>query len=223
MEYGYIYKTVDLRNGMNYIGQRKGEFNCSYYGSGKLIKPEIKKSGKENFILELIAYADDKEETDILESYYIKKYDCIYPKGYNLLLYPHKGMLGKKQSEHFFNVMIGDGNPAKRLEVREKIRLLMKGKPKSPQHIENLCLSHIGKKHSEETKNKQSIAKLGKKNSLEHCRNIGLSKQGTHHSKEAKQKNRLAHLGKKYSQETQEKKRLAMKLYWANKKEIKNG
>ena len=186
MSYGYIYKTTNLINDKLYIGQHKGKFDYDYFGSGVYLNNSLKKHGKNNFKLEIIIYAKDKQKLDELEKQYIKEYREKFGK-YNL-----------------YNITDGgEGHTG----------------PFSIEHIENLRLSHIGIKDSQQTIEKKRLAKLGKKNSAEHCRNIGLSKQGTHHSQEAKQKNRLAHLGKKYSEETQEKKCLAMKLYWANKKE----
>jgi hypothetical protein len=114
-------------------------------------------------------------------------------------------------------------------------------KPKSPEHIENLRLSHTGLKDSPETKKKKSLATLGKKKSPEHCKNIGLAKLGNKyflgkkHSEETRAKLRLArskqvfkeetreklklsHIGIKDTQETKEKKSLSAKLAWQKRK-----
>ena len=84
MEYGYIYITTDLRNNMKYVGQHKGVFDPTYFGSGILINRAIKKYGECNFRVECIDYAFTKGELDILEVSWIKEVKCIFPKGYNL-------------------------------------------------------------------------------------------------------------------------------------------
>jgi group I intron endonuclease len=73
-DYGYIYKTTNLVNGKIYIGQRKGKFSLSYFGSGLIIKRALKKEGKEAFKREFIVYASNKEQLDFLERKFIKDY-----------------------------------------------------------------------------------------------------------------------------------------------------
>lgn len=65
--YGYIYKTTNLINGRIYIGLKTGEFNSDYFGSGVLIKRAIKKYGKENFRIRVLAYANNLEMLDSLK------------------------------------------------------------------------------------------------------------------------------------------------------------
>jgi hypothetical protein len=86
ISFGYIYKTTNLVNNRIYIGQKKGEFNSDYLGSGILLKQAINKDGKNNFKLDVIVYAEDKNKLDELEKYYITKYREIFGKEtlYNL-------------------------------------------------------------------------------------------------------------------------------------------
>lgn len=87
MKYGYIYKTTNLINGKIYIGQHKAtEFDNKYKGSGVILRKTFKKYGKENFKVELIDdSANDKNELNRLEVYYIQKYNARNPEvGYNL-------------------------------------------------------------------------------------------------------------------------------------------
>jgi hypothetical protein len=40
--YGYIYETINLKNGKTYIGQHKHkDWDSNYYGSGKLLRCAI--------------------------------------------------------------------------------------------------------------------------------------------------------------------------------------
>jgi group I intron endonuclease len=72
--YGYIYKTTNLINGKIYIGQKKGNFVSYYFGSGKILKNSMKKRGKDNFKIEILAYAKSKKELDKLEIKFISEY-----------------------------------------------------------------------------------------------------------------------------------------------------
>lgn len=88
-KYFTIYKTTNTINGKVYIGQHKVTSifaRDNYLGSGKKFKFAIKKYGKENFSKEIITIAMSQLEADVLEKYYIEKYDATNPeKGYNIL------------------------------------------------------------------------------------------------------------------------------------------
>lgn len=85
-----IYQITNKINGKIYIGQHKFTSllkDDGYLGSGKIIKLAIKKYGKENFSKEIITIAMSPAEADVLEKYYIEKYDATNPeKGYNILV-----------------------------------------------------------------------------------------------------------------------------------------
>jgi group I intron endonuclease len=69
---GYIYRTTNKINGKTYIGKKhKQIFVDSYYGSGIVISSAIKKYGKENFEVVLIATADSLEDLNLLERQFI--------------------------------------------------------------------------------------------------------------------------------------------------------
>jgi len=74
--YGYIYKTTNLLNEKIYVGQHKsknGEFDDSYYGSGKFILEAIDKYGKENFTCEILEWCETEEELNNKEIFWIKE------------------------------------------------------------------------------------------------------------------------------------------------------
>lgn len=88
--YGYVYKITNLINGKTYVGQRKIVRDKSwedYYGSGKLIQQAISKYGKENFLKELISYADSQEELLELEHEAITMFKSNGACEYNLAVY----------------------------------------------------------------------------------------------------------------------------------------
>ena len=73
-KFGYIYKTIDLVNNKIYVGKKKGSFDPKYLGSGIVLVNAVKKYGASNFVVEVIVYADDRDELNKLEKDYIAKY-----------------------------------------------------------------------------------------------------------------------------------------------------
>lgn len=67
----FIYKTTCLKTGKFYIGQHYGYENDSYLGSGLTLQNHIKKYGIENFKRQILEYAEDRVDLDILEAKYI--------------------------------------------------------------------------------------------------------------------------------------------------------
>lgn len=135
-----IYKITNLINGKIYIGQttmslqkrwkahRKKGSNCV------ALARAIQKYGKQNFKVEQIDVACDLDELNYKEEYYIRLYDCIAPKGYNLCAGGKNRIASditrKRISEHHADVS-GEHNPmygTKRPEVGERNKQL-KSKP----------------------------------------------------------------------------------------------
>ena len=86
-----IYKVTNKLNGKVYIGQTIRPLNvrwrqhCNPSNSKCLgLHRAIQKYGKENFTVEQIDIACDRDELDKKEIYWIDYYDCIVPNGYNL-------------------------------------------------------------------------------------------------------------------------------------------
>lgn len=118
--YGYIYKRVNVINGMVYVGQhvyhsKEVKLDESYRGSGVYFNRALEYFGEENFTYELIDTAEDKDELNEKEKFWIKELNSI-ETGYNLTsggsfvspedisfyyrLYSNMGMKGKKQSQY---------------------------------------------------------------------------------------------------------------------------
>lgn len=89
MEY-YIYKTTNLINGKQYIGQHYGKINDSYLGSGTLILKAIEKYGKNSFYKEVLEICQSREDANEKEKFYISLYNAV-------------------ENENFYN--LADGNP----------------------------------------------------------------------------------------------------------------
>ncbi|MFZ2576328.1 MAG: GIY-YIG nuclease family protein [Lactococcus hircilactis] len=79
-KFGFVYLTTCKVNNKKYIGKcqynRKNDWR-KYLGSGKKLKEDIIKYGKENFYKEILGEADNEDSLIKLEELYIKKYDAI--------------------------------------------------------------------------------------------------------------------------------------------------
>uniref|UniRef100_A0A6M3IQ66 Homing endonuclease n=1 Tax=viral metagenome TaxID=1070528 RepID=A0A6M3IQ66_9ZZZZ len=128
-------------------------------------------------------------------------------KGYNKN-YPRSKEWCKKISES----KLGDKNPAKRPEVREKISRTLKGRVSNRKGVklsketrEKMSKAMKGFRHTEESKRKMSKAQKGKVISKEWRRKISEAQKGKVISEEAKKKMSIAHKGKKLSEEHKRK------------------
>lgn len=89
-----VYKITNLVNGKIYIGQtinsvdsrfKQHLYQATRENKGSAIYAAISKYGKDNFVVESLVSGDySKVELNELEAFYIKKYESLYPKGYNL-------------------------------------------------------------------------------------------------------------------------------------------
>jgi group I intron endonuclease len=86
--YGYIYLTTFIPTNKIYVGKRaKSKFDESYVGSGVKIKNLIKKYGKSQFETHIIDIAENDDELQQKEIYWIDKYSATNPQiGYNIAL-----------------------------------------------------------------------------------------------------------------------------------------
>ena len=147
--YGYVYLTTNLINGKKYIGQHKSDcFDSHYIGSGTHLKNAIKKYGRKNFLCEVLAVCESKEELDRQEIFWIAKFDAV-------------------NSRVFYNIAHG-GNEVGTVSdsTKQKIRNAHTGthhsdetKRKISQGNTGVSRKHIGTKgwhHSEETKQRLS-------------------------------------------------------------------
>jgi group I intron endonuclease len=177
--YGYIYKTINLLSGKLYIGQKVGVFNSKYYGSGLLIKRALKIYGVNNFVVEVIAYADNKEELDKLEKLYITEY---------------RNVLGDK----LYNIANGGHSGPASITTKLKIRNYRLGRHLSENTKLKISNSLFGRHHTKETRRKMRCIKLGRCRgslSAETKLKISNSLKGRLHSEEHKRKISLANKG----------------------------
>lgn len=146
-----IYKATNKVNGKSYIGYSadwKSRRRIHKYIADKNKKSypfynAIRKYGFDNFSWEVIYQSKDKMHTlEEMETFFIHEYYTLAPNGYNMKTGGEGGNL----------------NP----ESRKKISDSRIGIKFSDEHINNLRLSHLNKKHTEEQKQKISNALKGK-------------------------------------------------------------
>lgn len=144
--YGYIYLTTNLVNGRKYIGQHaysKPEVDKTYLGSGKALEKAINKYGKENFIVDILGWAQSLKELDELEKYFIRELDAVESRiYYNLSVGGHGISRGSRMSQ----------------ETRKKMSMSRMGE-KNPMYQNGILVTGrnngmYGKIHSKETKQK---------------------------------------------------------------------
>ena len=108
---GYIYKITNKISGKCYIGETgqssvkkrwDGHLSKIKKGSGcPALRDAITKYGIENFSFDILCECETLDERMEKEIYYIKEFDCMILKGYNILPGGHYsgGFIGKKHSE----------------------------------------------------------------------------------------------------------------------------
>ena len=84
-----VYKITNKVNGKSYIGQTiqepKRRLRLHYYSkSCRALNSAINKYGRENFVFTIVSRADNLEQLNHREAYYIKIYKTLFPNGYNL-------------------------------------------------------------------------------------------------------------------------------------------
>lgn len=105
-----IYCITNLINGKQYVGQTtqtiKVRFAEHYRNNKSYIGHAIQKHGKENFTIELLDTAQDIDELNEKEIYWIAELNTMEPQGYNLchgggvtIGYKHRLDSRKKMSE----------------------------------------------------------------------------------------------------------------------------
>lgn len=163
----YVYKTTNIDNGKYYIGAHSAKSRKrmeSYLGSGKELKEDIKKLGKNKFTKEIIKYCASKEEALQLEKALItpellKDEFCynvafggrggdiftnpLHPKYEEVCRNISTSKLGKKNNS--WNTGLTKETSTKLAEIGIKISRAKKGKPSSRKGVKCRPLSEQSK------------------------------------------------------------------------------
>jgi group I intron endonuclease len=145
--YGHIYVIKNAITGMQYVGQTTQDIyvrwrnhnsdhsRCPYLFSA------LKKYGRESFILTIVDYAENKEELDDAEIYWVRKLNTMAPNGYNVK--EPGGTRGKLQQESKDKVAKSKRATLSRKEFKTS---KYKGVGYSKQKGKFRCALWIGKK-----------------------------------------------------------------------------
>jgi len=183
-----IYLLRNLINSKIYIGQTINlKSRLSHHIKSKerqSITNSIKKYGTENFICEILDYANSFEELNDLEMSYISKYNSTDRLiGYNI----RSGGLNSKCSEST-KIKLRQLNSGKKVSEETKIKI-KNSTTGDKNHF-------FGKKHTKETREKMSESWKYRSLTTDKTRNrMSESQLGRKHSDETKQKMRLKRLG----------------------------
>lgn len=168
-----IYKITNTINGRVYIGQTVTSLarRWSQHTTSKKNSPmynAFRKYGAENFTIEVVCSALSPEHLNELEQHFIKAYDSMVPKGYNLT---SGGDSAFTRSQHTRDLQSQamKGHEVSQ-ETRDKISATLMGRPgvrKGATHTEEakakISAAQTGRKLSKETRDKMKAAKLGTK------------------------------------------------------------
>lgn len=145
--YGFIYLTTNNINGKKYVGMCKYTHEKNYLGSGKLLKEDIKKFGKENFFRVILEHCDTFEILCAAEKKWIDELEAVSSvEFYNLNL---GGFGGCSESMKEYWSMF---TKTERKKLREWSRPNMSGQ-NNPM---------FGRKHSVETRTKIGKKSIGR-------------------------------------------------------------
>lgn len=156
----YLYKITNTINNKIYIGvHQTTNINDGYLGSGKEVKKDIKKFGKNNFTKEILQFFDTKEEMLLKESEIVNWDFCTRKDTYN--------------------VMPGGGCGSAEING-----LSFKGRKHTESAKEKLRVANLGKKMSKEAREKMSknnFARRYPEKQREHAKKISSFKKTPEH------------------------------------------
>jgi len=150
-----IYETTNLVNGKKYIGKDRN--NSPYYlGGGVLLKEDIQKYGKNNFIKKTIETCLSIEDLKIKEVYWLEYYNTKdNPLFYNLTNKSYGSDGGPTKTQKYLNrgKQISKSRTGKTYPLvsealqglkKPKISKALLGKPKTKEHKKNISLGKKG-------------------------------------------------------------------------------
>ena len=155
-----IHPIVYIENDIN--SRWKQHKNICKYSLGTCLYNAYKKYGTENFNFKILCICFDID-TNRFEIDYIKKYNTIYPNGYNLATGGKCGLHNQhtkdKISRQRTGMKFSDSH-------RENIRKARLGTTIPEEQRKKMSESHKGYRHKEETKEKKRKKKIEKREKL---------------------------------------------------------
>ncbi len=194
---GIIYLITNLVDGKYYVGQtsqmlrRRLNFHFCKASTGcPILHRAIKKYGKKNFVVEILAETPDADELDRLEVLWIAISNSTSRKvGYNLLPGGIRGPRGKRTEEFCKKVSVGQ---AKRWrEHKERVDAgkdepyptpWNKGRKCTPEEVARMVGTRTGCRQSAESNAKRSASLKGRMPAV----NVRNGNKGRKHTEEWK-------------------------------------
>lgn len=192
----YVYKSTNLINGRYYIGKHSAfVMNDGYMGSGKRLRCELNKYGKENFKFEIIEFFETSElalekEKHIVNEILLKDSLCMNIQIGGTGGWEHAKISASERSR--IGKLGGAGrrrrlreDPEYRKQCSDRMSVLntrrskevgyvspMKGKHLSDSAKQKLRQANLGKHLTEESKAKISAKLVGRKFSEQHLQRL---------------------------------------------------
>ena len=175
--YGYIYKITNLVNNKLYIGQvvtYKGiqqrferHIQSAEAGADFKLSRAIRKYGKDNFTIEIIDFANSREELNKKEKHWIYYYDS-FNNGYNMTLGGEGGNTYSKRTPEQMKI------------TKQKISNAIHLNNGNKGQYTGEKNSMYGKHHSEQTKQIIRDKLIGKKKPKDHGQHVSAANKGRH-------------------------------------------
>lgn len=124
----YVYYIRNKKNGMGYVGQTNNMTTRmrTHFNTGTIYADTIfQAEGKENFDIKIVFTSDNQNEINEKEKYYIKKYNTLYPNGYNI-------------AEGGVNNFLGGSNP-QALITTEEAQWIVDNRDKTEKDLYVIC------------------------------------------------------------------------------------
>jgi group I intron endonuclease len=233
-----VYCALNKINGKRYVGSTIKTLELrikQHLSSSKMhFGNALRKYGVQSFELSIIDTAEDISTLREKERYWIEKFECRVPRGYNLTSGGEVGGVANKgRTAWNKGKSITEEQRLKMCEMRKGQPSPMLGKKHSQATKDKIAAKAIGRKYSDETRKKVSASLVGnqrtkgRKLSLEHRQKVSLSLIGNRRAMNVSEEGRLRRLrtGKKMPPEARAKisaslignKRAArQKEFWVN-------
>lgn len=151
-----IYKATNTTNGMSYIGQTTRDVDARIAehtykmnaGSNSQFHNALRKYGVDSFSWTILDTADDIDELNLLEAFYIDKFDT-FDSGYNLTTGGMNHIVSEETKQKMSKSLSGENHPffgkTHSEETRQKMRENSKGWKSGKPPM-------LGKTHSKRTR-----------------------------------------------------------------------
>jgi hypothetical protein len=210
-EYHYVYIITNLITNRQYVGDHTTKrLNDGYLGSGRKLYCSFKRYGRENFTKEILDFFPTRKEAFNAQRKYIKKYNTVWPNGYNLNdsggIYVNDGHHSKLSKRRISKTA---KNYAKTNEGEKRYK-------EQGEWYKNWIYTTEGKRVQQIINRKRKIWYETNEGIL-YKQKLSLRQKGENNvmkRSEVKEKNRQFHIGRKQSGESNQKRSKTLLAYY---------